>query len=336
MKAIVKSAVIALLAFSVFSCDTPFWELDGMFSAIEKEIKLEDGVVKGNVYSIIEYNGSLFAGAGGIYKKDPSSQRGWGDFSKPGDKTDRVVRLAAGHHNSSNYLYALTASTNSEGETTYRLYCYDGSSWQRLDSKSTGTGSTTLTVFGNNAASTTGGNSNGSDNKAYYNNGSDVYELQGAAIASVVAAGNGKTAASISAAWAGGATYFSDKRAFCSDGTSRYEGSGARITKDGAAFGGETSGKILSLWATSSYVYIGTERGASVRATTSGASVPLPGSNADAAIGSYQILSIFADETAVSGRRAIYAGAVGKDLHQGSKNNGLWGYYDARGNWNKE
>jgi hypothetical protein len=161
--------------------------------------------------------------------------------------------------------------------------------------------------------------------------------LQGATIGSAVSAANGKTTASISAAWNGLVTCFSDKRAFCSDGTNLYEASGTAITKGGVAFGDASSGNIFSLWATASYVYIGTERGASVRYTSSGAPVPLPGGNADAAIGSYQIISIFADETNVPGRgRAIYVGTVGKDLHQGSKNNCVWGYYEARGNWNKE
>ena len=288
----------------------------------------------GNVYSIVEYAGSLYAGAGEIYKKNPADQRGWGGFSKPGGKTERVVRLAAGHHSGTNYLYALTAETDSESKTTYRLYCYNGSSWQRLDTKNTGT----ITVFGNNAAST-GGAADGSNNKAFYNNGSDVFALQGAAIAaSPISTGNGKTANSISAAWAGAATHFSDRAAFCSDGTALYEASGTAIKKDSTAnWGGATTGNIFSLWATASYVYIGTERGAVIRDKSSGTSVSLPGANADAAIGSYQIISIFAyDGSPAPGGRAIYAGAVGKDLHQGSKNNGLWGYYETRGNWNKE
>jgi hypothetical protein len=338
----------ALAAFFFFSCGTPYWELEGMFSEIEKEIKLEDGVVKGNVYSLIEYDGKLLAGGGLIYYKEPSDRRGWHKFwgGQPGGDNDRVIRLAAGY-DGKEYLYALTASTDTDGVTTYKVWHYSsGSGWARIASSTK-----TIAIFGNNAVST-GGANDGSDNRAYLNDGTDVFELRGPAVATAVTAsdGNGKTKSSKAAAFLiGGSapdkTYFSDRATFCSDGERLYEGNGTPV-KYGTSTNAlnesrDVSGTIYSLWATSDYVYAGTDTGAKqipVNGGSLGSAEGLPGSNAEAAIGSYRILSIFAfaEGTKYTPGTAVYAAALGKTTYQGSKNNGLWGYYSDRGNWNKE
>jgi hypothetical protein len=58
------------------------------------------------------------------------------------------------------------------------------------------------------------------------------------------------------------------------------------------------------------------------------------GTNADATFSGYENGAVYARETGT--RTDIYISAIGRGSTFASKNNGLWGYYSDRDNWNRE
>ena len=64
--------------FSLFSCSH-----EPIFWAIDREIKLREANVKGNVYSIILHRNHLYAANGRIYAKSLNSEGGWETFPQP-------------------------------------------------------------------------------------------------------------------------------------------------------------------------------------------------------------------------------------------------------------
>jgi hypothetical protein len=335
--------ILALCALCLFSCGTPYWEKQGIFYDITREVKLKESVVKGNILSLIKYDGKLLAGGGIIYSKSsPDRNTDWEEFSCPrGDWSSftknegRVIKLASGYSGGKEYLYALTARTNSESVTTKKLWVFDGSNWDLLPVPGT-----IQTIFGNNAVSSGGAET---ENRAFVTTDSGILELSGTGTITggTIATGSTATKDSTAAAYTMSGTHLSDKPTFCSDGTNLYEGDGSSISKGTttAALGtwGSVSGSVKSLWASGGYVYAGTGTGA-VRSSTAAAAADfqgLPGTNADAAIGSYYISAIYQTDTP-GGGSAIYAATIGTNSFQGSKNNCLWGYYTSSNEWNKE
>jgi hypothetical protein len=103
-----------------------------------------------------------------------------------------------------------------------------------------------------------------------------------------------------------------------------------------AAVGVGTS-DITALCAFDGWLYVGTKYNGVGKLKVNGSSLgdwTNLGDNADAAFSGYAIGAIYARKT--GNRTDIYISAIGRGTTFASKNNGLWGYYSDRGNWNRE
>jgi hypothetical protein len=319
--------LLACISVLFVACGA-YWEDKGIFSEIEKEIKLEKPDVIGNILSILEYNGELFAGGGVIYHKGIDAVRGWSKFSSA--PYGQVIRLAAGYSSSSEWLYALCAGRETDDNEIFKLYCRkSGSGWQQVSPAGT-----IITIFSNNAVSVTDP-ADATQNRAFVTTSTGIYELQGASTplaVTVVDTTNGALASSKGAAYisssSGGTasgTHFSDNPAFTSDGTYLFTADQLGISD------------ITSIGACDNVLYIGTKSGpkqVDINIGMVGAISDIVGENAEATFSGYANGAVYARSS--SGRTDIYISAIGRGSTFASKNNGLWGYYSDRGNWNRE
>ncbi|GMO60762.1 MAG: hypothetical protein Ta2A_06870 [Treponemataceae bacterium] len=234
---IVLTAVSAILVVSLFSCG----EIDktGIFFSINNEIKLNEGKIHGNIMSILEIGGTIYAGAGNQIWSKPVGSGSWGKFDSPGGT---VVALGQNGGN----LYAMTSSTSSPNK--YFKYV----------------------------------------------------------------SGSRQTVAEAALPGAGGSFPWMSTAA------------AATIQS-----GGRTSALCWHRDTTSNDLYIGETAGAVVKRSGATDFVNLPGKNFAAAIGAYQVMSIYA-----SGDE-IYVGIIGRTPAQGKKNNGLWCYDKSRDVWDR-
>ncbi|WP_062428979.1 hypothetical protein [Treponema endosymbiont of Eucomonympha sp.] len=348
--------VFCLLAAFLGGCGG---NADGIFSAINAETKLNsDPSAPGNILSIVQYRGALYAAGGRIYRKDTYTEKGgWSKNSKP---DGLVVRLAAGYSEGEEYLYALTAKTDDSGNPTYRLYYLNPTGgWQKVTGALPGN---LQTIFSNHAVNS-GGNT---ANRAYMTTSEGTYELQGLKASFETTNDglgqdeNGKKKLALAAAYANGETYFADTAAFASDGTYLFRGDGTKISYGTATplnLSVEVEGisTIMSLWAHKTKetdgtftgtLYIGTASGIKTvpYSTDTGAPEPnpdtgkpkatSPGNATSTALGNgnYEVPAVFV----TAGEEAVYASTVGITATQGTKKNGLWGYYPGRDTWDWE
>ncbi len=347
MKNRMTARVFCLLAAFLGGCGDI-----GIFKAISEETELNsDPSAPGNILSIVRYGDALYAAGGRIYRKDNYTQKGgWSESSKP---DGLVVRLAAGY-SGEEYLYALTASTGDSGNPTYRLYYFPNATgdWEKMTDARL---KNLRTIFSNHAAPA-------EKNRAYATTSEGVFELSGGEVAGSVDAtdDNGASSSSVAAAYIGsaedGATYFADTAAFASDGEHLFQGDGTKIS-----YGADTlsmkeisisgiSNTIMSLWAhkteeNTGTLYIGTVSGIKTVPynTATGAPEPYnpatgkpeatsPGNATSTALGNYEVPAVFV----TAGGEAVYASTVGTTATQGTKKNGLWGYYPGRDTWDWE
>lgn len=293
-----------------------------IFYAIDKEVKLEEAVVTGNVYDITEINGKLYAANGKIFSKNKSEIRGWSGVSKP---SGIVISLATAQSSGKNYLYAV--STNADNNKTLYGQEIDGP-W--TDISATGT---VITVVGNNAPTD-------ANKKAYVVTTSGVFELTDLTASGTAVSGNGASAATLKAAYTTTATYFSDTKAFTSNGADTlYKSTASGVISYGTdntnwtAVSVSNSGSPTDMCydSVSNSLLLGKGDGfqVSLSSNVPVSSASVPGSNASATVGSYQVISVFASNG------YFYAGAIASSQ---SKNNGLWGYYGSNRNneWNRE
>ncbi|WP_059369618.1 hypothetical protein [Treponema endosymbiont of Eucomonympha sp.] len=349
--------VFCLLAAFLGGCGG---NADGIFSAINAETKLSSNrTAPGNILSIVQYRGALYAAGGKIYRKADYTKEGkWLDSSKP---DGLVVRLAAGYSEGEEYLYALTAKTDSSGTETHKLwYSADANSWKEVS----GITGTPKTIFSNHAVSVT---NLAQENCAYMTTSEGTYELQGLKASFETTNDglgqdeNGKKKLALAAAYANGEMYFADTAAFASDGTYLFRGDGTKISYGTATplnLSVEVEGisTIMSLWAHKTKetdgtftgtLYIGTASGIKTvpYSTDTGAPEPnpdtgkpkatSPGNATSTALGNgnYEVPAVFV----TAGEEAVYASTVGITATQGTKKNGLWGYYPGvRETWDWE
>ena len=162
-----KILYIALLIFTIFalvSCEN-----EPIFYNIAKEVPLLDSVVTGNVYSIIEHDGNLYAANGRIFRKGnteevTSEKNPWKAVEKP---EGTIIRLAS----TSSYIYALSVTTKGE-KNTYQIYACDTTaeitkdSWKKIEV------SGVKTIFDNEAYNDT------SKLRAFYSTKDGIFELK--------------------------------------------------------------------------------------------------------------------------------------------------------------
>jgi hypothetical protein len=110
--------VALLLVFSLSGCGN--WSQKGIFIEVDKEIPIDDPVASGNIFSIIEYDGKIYAAGGKIYYKNPADVRGWKILeTQPPGVVSRIANIGG--------LNAICGTSGSKHQ--YRL---EGSEWAEV------------------------------------------------------------------------------------------------------------------------------------------------------------------------------------------------------------
>lgn len=362
-----RNAAALLLAFSVLlfsSCQ------DVVLANIRKEVELEEGKIPGDIRSIIRFKDKYFLANGGIlYKNNDAHYYGaWLYTTSP---SGHVIKLAA----DSNYIYALvgvSAENQKEGTNVgvsrYLYYSSDGANWSLVSGIGSGGTLAYNTVyivytylFCTNSIDPANRKAYFILNDGYYGKEKKAYELNGANATELeLGKENASTkpisqeyAVSRSCVYYNGTTYFfatngattnetKDKAA-----TMYYYGSGPYLYWGGAAKSENPfvcDDTIESLGITSDYILVGTDSGLKHITLSNG----VPGvaaeflTNASSTLSkAYSVLSILvANPELTETQTPIYASQV--YTGNGSSNSaqfdhvGLWAYYPARGNWNRD
>ena len=188
--------------FSLFSCSH-----EPIFWAIDREIKLREADIKGNVYSIILHRNHLYAANGQIYAKSLNSEGGWTLFPFP-QPDGYISTLASDSDGTNAYLYALAMQRDEQ-----QVWVLGTSGWQKIEGASSDSllGSKAIALFDN------GGNAAGTN--AYIRVNGKVYKLNGINPVSSLGANitnNGASDKTVACAHLGGNDWFSDTVSICS------------------------------------------------------------------------------------------------------------------------
>lgn len=298
-KTVLLSGFLAI-SFIFFGCPQVT-----MLGQIDKETKLEEAVIKGLVGSVVYFQNNLYACDGNIYVKKADAVRGWSKAAAP---SGHIVKLAADTDN----IYALTRENN-----LYNLYTMtNGNSWNKVEL----TGDEKIiTIFDTgsafNADSDSGTNStayieikNGETVSYKQLNGSSTHTPSKTPKSSIVSG-----------------DYYAIKEGTKDKPQWVIKGAG-----DTTLTSGKGTIHSIALSSDKSTLYVATNAGVKSYSTTDGKDKSLPGPNAPSTVkSSYNYFSVFAYED------AIYA-APALEGNVGSGVNGLFGYYESRGNWNVE
>lgn len=270
-----------------------------MLGQIDKETKLEEAVIKGLVGSVVYFKDNLYACDGYIYVKNADAVRGW---SKVDASLGHIVKLAADATN----LYAMSVTIDNANKTTKQLHTTtDGKKWDKV-SITLASGEEISTIFDTGSAQST--------------------------CTAYVQIKNGETVSYKQLN--GSSTPTQSKTPKSSIVSGEYYAKENSIYKQGE----DTSSFIsvnktihsIALSPDESTLYVATNAGVKSYSTTDGKEIPLPGPNAPSMVkSSYNYFAVFAYGD------AIYA-APALEGNVGSGVNGLFGYYESRGNWNVE
>ncbi len=363
-KKIFFAFLLSLAAFICSSCQ------DVVYDNIRKEVALENGTIAGDIRAIVRFKDYYYLANGGIFckHKDWNFYGAWFPCFSP---SGQVIKLAADQ----NYLYALvgvSAEDQKEGTNVgvsrQLYYSSDGVSWSLVTN--IGTSGTIVYsssyivytyLFCTNSISEANRSAyfilndgtKGLTNKAYKLNGATATEMELGTTNAGTKPFSNTLIASRSCVYCNGNVYFfnssgsTTNETTTSPATMYYYGLGAYLY-----WGGEkttTTGllcadTIQSLGITADYILIGTNSGISHRLLSSkvpGANVSFV-TNADSTLsGAYVVLSILVTNPELNELQTpIYASQV--YTGNGSSNSaqfdhvGLWAYYPARGNWNRE
>lgn len=296
-KTVLLSGFLAI-SFIFFGCPQVT-----MLGQIDKETKLEEAVIKGLVGSIVYFQNNLYACDGNIYVKNADTVRGW---SKATALSGHIVKLAADTDN----IYALTREKNLYTMTS-------GNSWVKVNL--TG-GEEIITIFDTGSAfkadSASGTNStayieikNGETVSYKQLNGNEIQEPRVSPKSSIVSG-----------------DYYA-----INEGTKekpQWVIKGAGDTTLIPVVNGTIHSIALS--PDESTLYVATNAGVKSYNVADKTEKTLPGPNAPSMVkSSYNYFAVFAYGD------AIYA-APALEGNVGSGVNGLFGYYESRGNWNVE
>lgn len=298
-KTVLLSGFLAI-SFIFFGCPQVT-----MLGQIDKETKLEEAVIKGSVRSVVYFQNNLYACDGNIYVKKADAVRGWSKAAAP---SGHIVKLAADTDN----IYALTRENN-----LYNLYTMtNGNSWNKVEL----TGDEKIiTIFDTgsafNADSDSGTNStayieikNGETVSYKQLNGSSTHTPSKTPKSSIVSG-----------------DYYAIKEGTKDKPQWVIKGAG-----DTTLTSGKGTIHSIALSSDKSTLYVATNAGVKSYTVADKTEKTLPGPNAPSMVkSSYNYFAVFAYGD------AIYA-APALEGNVGSGVNGLFGYYESRGNWNVE
>lgn len=302
-KTVLLSGFLAI-SFIFFGCPQVT-----MLGQIDKETKLEEAVIKGSVRSVVYFQNNLYACDGNIYVKKADAVRGWSKAAAP---SGHIVKLAADTDN----IYALTRENN-----LYNLYTMtNGNSWNKVEL----TGDEKIiTIFDTgsafNADSDSGTNStayieikNGETVSYKQLNGSSTHTPSKTPKSSIVSG-----------------DYYAIKEGTKDKPQWVIKGAG-----DTTLTSGKGTIHSIALSSDKSTLYVATNAGVKSYTVADKTEKTLPGPNAPSMVkSSYNYFAVFAYGDAYGD--AIYA-APALEGNVGSGVNGLFGYYESRGNWNVE
>lgn len=293
--------LISLTLFALASC-----KIEPIFYAIEKEVPLEEAVIKGNLYAMTEFQGKLYAASGMLYVKNASDKRGWEKASTP---SGNIIRVASDSTN----LYVLTSDKKLYTST-------DGKNWDLINLPDI------VELFDNKATET-------DEKVAYVTTKESIFILSGSSEPSTELTDETASENSIAAVFYGTETIFSNKNLIAAGEHGVYTIDDNTIVFDGTKTNVEVKNALsMAVYhdGANEYLVIGTENGIEVirlvegAPTTKGAWL---GDNADSSFALVEIPTLYSFE------KSIYAGAVDRMT---SKKTKVWGYYTDRAEWNVE
>lgn len=307
-KTVLLSGFLAI-SFILFGCPQVT-----MLGQIDKETKLEEAVIKGLVGSVVYFKDNLYACDGNIYVKNADAVRGWSKVDAP---SGHIVKLAADATN----LYAMSVTIDNANKTTKKLYTTtDGKKWDEV-SITLASGEEINTIFDTgsafNADSASGTNStayieikNGETVSYKQLNGSSTSTPSETPKSSIVSGG-----------------YYAIKEGTKDKPQWVIKGAGDTTLTSGD---GTIHSIALSPDKSTNTLYVATNAGVKSYNVADKTEKTLPGPNAPSMVkSSYNYFAVFAYGD------AIYA-APALEGNVGSGVNGLFGYYESRGNWNVE
>lgn len=303
-KTVLLSGFLAI-SFIFFGCPQVT-----MLGQIDKETKLEEAVIKGLVGSVVYFQNNLYACDGNIYVKNADTVRGW---SKATTLSGHIVKLAADGTN----LYAMSVTIDNANKTTKQLHTTtDGKTWSQISVTLSDSDTIFDTGSAFNADSASGTNStayieikNGETVSYKQLNGTSTPTPSDTPKSSIVSGG-----------------YYA-----INEGTKekpQWVIKGAGDTTLIPVVNGTIHSIALS--PDESTLYVATNAGVKSYNVADKTEKTLPGPNAPSMVkSSYNYFAVFAYGD------AIYA-APALEGNVGSGVNGLFGYYESRGNWNVE
>lgn len=297
-KTVLLSGFLAI-SFIFFGCPQVT-----MLGQIDKETKLEEAVIKGLVGSVVYFQNNLYACDGNIYVKNADTVRGWSKATAP---SGHIVKLAADGTN----LYAMSVTIDNANKTTKQLHTTtDGKTWKPVTLAS---GEEINTIFDTGSAQSTCTayvQIKNKDTVSYKQlNGSSTPTPSKTPKSSIVSG-----------------DYYA-----INEGTKekpQWVIKGAGDTTLIPVVNGTIHSIALSPDANT--LYVATNAGVKSYNVVDKTEKTLPGPNAPSMVkSSYNYFAVFAYGD------AIYA-APALEGNVGSGVNGLFGYYESRGNWNVE
>ncbi|MCK9170857.1 MAG: hypothetical protein M0P01_10625 [Treponema sp.] len=353
---------------------------DVIYAKIMNEVTLDDATISGSINSIVRYSPDyittpsdytdyIFIENGNVYCKKASSvsHDTWNkcmngltsvsyDYYNKTFNGMQIIKLAA----DSQYLYALGITyeeDEDEGKnipSAEYLYYYDGSTWNKVTSVTTGSTSTSSpTIFCTNTP-------NPEYRKAYLRTSSGVFLLTGGTLNTTPTDSSATSACSAIYDYASGTVYFNNNWATGSNATTSTTASSTvyyyYVDDDVLYYSTDPSSftlssdlgitDIISMAVTSNAILLGTNGGGLYKVSNTdgkpGGSTEDFSTNADSALGSpYRILAMLSvDPSDTETGATIYASADFSGTSSSSTGDyddiGLWSYYASRGNWNRE
>lgn len=297
-KTVLLSGFLAI-SFIFFGCPQVT-----MLGQIDKETKLEEAVIKGLVGSVVYFQNNLYACDGNIYVKNADTVRGWSKATAP---SGHIVKLAADGTN----LYAMSVTIDNANKTTKQLHTTaDGKTWKLVTLAS---GEEINTIFDTGSAFNAD-SASGTNSTAYIEikNGETVSYKQLNGTSTPTPSETPKTPIV-------SGEYYAKENSIYKQG----EDTSSFISVNKTIHS-------IALSPDANTLYVATNAGVKSYNVADKTEKTLPGPNAPSMVkSSYNYFAVFAYGD------AIYA-APALEGNVGSGVNGLFGYYESRGNWNVE